>query len=72
MGVMKMKRKEIHFSINPSGGITITVKGVKGASCKDIVEEFKKLGKVVQEIRTGDFFERGEVKNVVRSTMGKR
>ena len=52
-----MERKEIMFDIDHKGGITFTVKGVKGRSCVDLAEGIKALGKVVEERRTTEFFE---------------
>jgi hypothetical protein len=51
---------EIHFIIDGQGNIQSTVKGVKGNGCKALTEEIKKLGHVVGESSTGEFFEEKE------------
>ena len=52
-----MQRMEIHFTIDCHGNIQSVVKGVKGNSCQALMEEIKKLGRAVNESRTGEFFE---------------
>ncbi len=66
-----MKRKEIVFTINKNGEITSTIKGIKGSSCSSITGALKSMGKVVAEIRTSEYFEKGVVSTCVKGTTGK-
>ena len=51
-----MQRKEIHFLIDSEGNIASTIKGIKGGSCADVADEIKRIGKVLQEKRTDEYF----------------
>ncbi len=55
-----MNRNEIHFVIDREGNIQSTIKGVKGSSCSSIEEKIEKLGRVVKQERTKEFYERCE------------
>jgi len=70
MGVIKMKRKEVVFTIDTKGGVTSTVRGIKGPSCRSVAEAFKSLGKVVSETRTNEYFENKTASTLVKGTTG--
>jgi len=65
-----MQRMEIHFIIDCHGNIQSVVKGVKGNSCKVLIEGIKKLGDVVHESPTGEFFET-EQKAIIRNNLNQ-
>ena len=65
-----MQRTELHFIIDSQGNIQSAVKGVKGNSCKVLIEGIKKLGEVVHESPTGEFYET-ELKAIIRSNLKK-
>jgi hypothetical protein len=49
---------EIIVTFDKEGNTTFTVNGVKGSSCKDIVQNFEKaLGQVVTCSNTPEFYE---------------
>ena len=52
-----MNRKEIHFVIDREGNIQSTINGVKGTACSGITAEIEKLGRVVKQERTEEFYE---------------
>ena len=60
-----MQRKEIYFIIDNEGNIASTIKGIKGASCADVADEIKRIGKVLQEKRTDEFFVKEQTARVV-------
>jgi len=52
-----MNRKEIHFVIDRDGNVQSTIKGMKGSTCDTIAKEIEKLGQVVKQERTKEFYE---------------
>ena len=65
-----MQRTELQFIIDSQGNIQTVVKGVKGAGCKVLIEDIKKLGQAVQESSTGEFFEK-EQDAIIRTNLIK-
>ena len=65
-----MQRMEIHFIIDCHGNIQSVVKGVKGTGCKVLIEDIKKLGQMVNESPTGEFFEK-EQKTIIRTNLNQ-
>jgi hypothetical protein len=55
--VTDMQRTELHFIIDQEGNIQSVVKGLKGDGCRVLIENIKKLGQIVRESPTGEFFE---------------
>jgi len=53
-----MQRQEIEFTILPDGRVEYTIKGMKGGTCESISALLEQLGKVEEEIRTGEYYER--------------
>jgi len=54
-----MHSEEIEITILPDGRVEYTIKGVKGSACENISALLEQLGKVVQEQRTGEYYEQG-------------
>jgi hypothetical protein len=47
--------------IAPDGNAKVTVKGVKGRSCKELTREFEEgLGKKVSDVETSEMYEKPE------------
>lgn len=59
-----MRKQEIEISISPTGEVSFTVKGIKGASCIDETKFLEQaLGgdaAVVDQQRTAEFYEQSE------------
>ncbi len=53
-----MQREEIEIEILPDGTVEYTIKGVKGSACDDISVLLEQLGRVEQEERTSEYYER--------------
>ncbi|HUH01759.1 MAG TPA: DUF2997 domain-containing protein [Kofleriaceae bacterium] len=57
-----MRKQDIEIRISPTGEVSFTVKGIKGASCFDetkFLEEALGGGVLAQE-RTGEYYEQSE------------
>jgi hypothetical protein len=52
-----MQTQEIEIIIRPDGRVEYTIKGVKGSACESISALLEKLGKVEQQIHTGEYYE---------------
>ena len=57
-----MRKQDIEIRISPSGEVSFTVKGVKGASC---LQETKFLenalgGEVIEQEKTPEYYEQSE------------
>lgn len=51
--------KEIIVEASPEGEVTVTVRGVKGKSCKDVTASFEKaLGKTTSSVPTKEMYEK--------------
>lgn len=60
----KLTMQEHIIEISPKGAVTVTVNGVKGASCKDataILE--KKLGIVTESTPTSEMYEQEQLQH---------
>jgi hypothetical protein len=56
-----MRKQEIEITISPTGEVSFTVKGVKGAACLDETRFLEEaVGEVVEREKTAEFFEEGE------------
>ena len=56
--------QEHTITISPKGAVTITVNGVKGASCKDVTAALeKKLGLVTDDQLTSEFYEQEQLQH---------
>ncbi|MEY3012222.1 MAG: hypothetical protein RIT45_957 [Pseudomonadota bacterium] len=55
------KRREIQFSIDDEGNVSIEVKGVAGAECERITREIEEaLGIVTSREKTSEFYIQAE------------
>jgi hypothetical protein len=54
-----MKRHEIHFFVDGTGGIESTVIGVSGSGCRHLVERLDGLGRRIDAEPTADYFDAG-------------
>lgn len=54
-----MEKQEIEITIRPGGRIEYTIKGVKGSACESISALLEQLGKVQEDLRTGEYYEQG-------------
>ena len=54
-----MRKQDIEIRISPSGEVTFTVKGVKGASCLDETKFLEEAlgGGVLEQERTSEYYE---------------
>jgi hypothetical protein len=57
-----MRKQDIEITISPSGEVSFTIKGVKGASC---INETKFLeqalgGEVLERENTAEYYEQGQ------------
>jgi len=57
-----MRKQDIEITISPTGEVTFTVKGVKGASCLDETRFLEEAlgGGVLEQERTSEYYEQGE------------
>ena len=57
-----MHKQDIEITISPKGEVTFTVKGVKGSSCVDETKFLEKAlgGDVVEQVKTGEYYEQSE------------
>jgi Protein of unknown function (DUF2997) len=56
-----MRKQDIEISISPSGEVTFTAKGIKGASCLDETKFLEQaLGGAVEQTKTSEFYEQSE------------
>ena len=57
-----MRKQEIEITISPSGEVSFTIKGVKGASCIDETKFLEKAlgGEVLARETTPEYYEQGE------------
>jgi hypothetical protein len=57
-----MRKQDIEITISPSGEVTFTVKGVKGASCLDETKFLEQAlgGGVLDQQKTGEYYEQSE------------
>lgn len=53
-----MPREEIEITITPDGRIEYTIKGVKGPACESVSSVLEQLGRVVEEERTTEYYDR--------------
>jgi len=56
-----MRKQDIEITISPTGEVTFTVKGVKGASCLDETKFLEQaLGGAVEQTKTAEYYEQSE------------
>ena len=57
-----MRKQDIEIVISPTGEVTFTVKGVKGASCIDETKFLEDAlgGEVVERQKTSEYYEQSE------------
>ncbi len=61
------QRREIQFTINEQGEVSIQVKGVKGAECERITREIEEaLGIVQARQHTSEFYQANEQTETVQ------
>ena len=63
-----MRKQEIEISISPTGEVSFTVKGIKGASCIDETKFLEQAlgGEIMVREPTQDYYEQGEEDQVRR------
>jgi len=68
-----MRKQDIEITISPSGEVSFTVKGVKGASCLDETKFLEQAlgGAVVDQQKTGEYYEQSEGYTSVWTGEGK-
>jgi len=52
-----MTSEEIEIEIQPDGGITYKIKGVKGSACQSISELLERIGEVEHEEKTSEYYD---------------
>ena len=62
-----MQSQEIEITIERDGRVAYTIKGVKGSACEDISALLEQIGRVEEEERTGEYYEREESGDVALS-----
>jgi hypothetical protein len=57
-----MRKQDIEIVISPTGEVSFTVKGVKGASCIDETKFLEQAlgGEILVREPTGEYYEQGE------------
>lgn len=57
-----MRKQDIEIVITPKGEVTFAVKGIKGGSCIDETKFLEAAlgGDVVEQEKTGEFYEQSE------------
>ena len=56
-----MKKTDIEITISPTGEVSFTVKGVKGASCLDETKFLEEaVGDVVDREKTAEYYEESQ------------
>ena len=57
-----MRKQDLEITISPTGEVSFTVKGVKGASCLDETAFLEAAlgGKVLDRERTAEYYEEGQ------------
>jgi hypothetical protein len=57
-----MRKQDIEIVITPKGEVTFVVKGIKGGSCIDETKFLEAAlgGEVVDQQKTGEFYEQSE------------
>lgn len=60
--------EEIKVTIDRKGGISYTVKGVKGKSCKELTKAIDALGTVTESKNTAEFCELPQAQGLRQST----
>ena len=57
-----MRKQDIEITISPTGEVSFTVKGVKGASCLDETKFLEAAlgGEVVERQKTSEYYEQSE------------
>lgn len=56
-----MKKQEIEIKISPTGDVSFTVKGVKGARCVDETRFLEEaIGEVTEREKTAEYYEEAE------------
>ena len=57
-----MRKQDIEIVINAKGEVTFQVKGIKGGSCLDETKFLEQAlgGEVVDQQKTGEFYEQSE------------
>lgn len=65
-----MRKQDIVISIGPTGEVSFTVKGVKGAACLSETAFLEKAlgGVVLEREKTGEYYEEGEGERVYQTT----
>jgi len=68
-----MRKQDIEITISPSGEVSFTVKGVKGASCLDETKFLEQAlgGGVLDQQKTGEYYEQSEGYTSVYTGEGK-
>ncbi len=61
-----MEKHVIEIVINEDATIETKIKGVKGRACEKIADWIKKLGKVIQHKKTGEFYEKETVQQKIK------
>jgi hypothetical protein len=63
-----MQKPQIIVTITPEADTTVTVKGAKGSSCKDLTKQLERaLGATTHDANTQEMYEHGESRIVGRS-----
>ena len=52
-----MAHYTITVNIDQEGNVTFEVKGIKGAGCEKVLKPFEKLGQVVEERKTPEYYQ---------------
>jgi hypothetical protein len=68
-----MRKQDIEITISPSGEVSFTIKGVKGASCVDETKFLEQAlgGEVLEQQKTGEYYEQSEGYTSVYAGEGK-
>lgn len=66
---MSRNKEELEVLIDETGNVTIHVHGIKGKSCVKNAEEIaKKVGRIVQQSFTSEYYDPGQKVGITGST----
>lgn len=56
--------KTVHVDIDEQGNVSVDIIGGTDSSCHDVTEAFKKLGKVVKDVKKPEYYRQPNRTNI--------
>jgi len=60
-----MKRHEIEILVDLEGTVTGTVVGIKGPSCRAIIDVLAEIGRTESAAPTGEYYQEGQIHQTI-------